>query len=255
MKWFQGTYTQRFNTMFKCRGHLFQGRYKALPIEGDASYFRAVGNYIHLNPFRAGIAGLGLNKDLGSYRWSSYPAYIGRVRRVPEWLERDRLLSACGLDPTGLSAGAAYRAVLNGRMGGEEDEVEEVVEKQLKRGWFVGGEAFRKWLSKQLPAHSDNLRGEQRRAHNEAEAERLLGLALATLKLKEEELLQLRFNRPEKQAVAWLLKTYTTVTGVWLAERLRMGNRSNVSRGLTAISREADEIRKMLKIKMTQCTG
>ena len=27
MKWFQGTYTQRFNAMFQCRGHLLQGRY------------------------------------------------------------------------------------------------------------------------------------------------------------------------------------------------------------------------------------
>ncbi len=58
MKWFQGTYTQRFNAMFKCRGHLFQGRYKALPIdtEEDASYLRCVADYIHLNPFRAGKA-------------------------------------------------------------------------------------------------------------------------------------------------------------------------------------------------------
>jgi putative transposase len=64
MKWFQGTYTQRFNAMFRCRGHLFQGRYKALPIEGDASYFSAVGNYIHLNPFRARIAGIGLEQAL-----------------------------------------------------------------------------------------------------------------------------------------------------------------------------------------------
>jgi REP element-mobilizing transposase RayT len=59
MKWFQGAYTQRFNAMFKCRGHLFQGRYKALPVEAgeDESYFRAIGNYIHLNPYRAGLAG------------------------------------------------------------------------------------------------------------------------------------------------------------------------------------------------------
>ena len=44
MKWFQGTYTQRFNMKFGCRGHLFQGRYKALPVEAmDRSfYFREV---------------------------------------------------------------------------------------------------------------------------------------------------------------------------------------------------------------------
>lgn len=255
MKWFQGTYTQRFNAMFKCHGHLFQGRYKALPIEGDSSYFRAVGNYIHLNPFRAGIAGGGLDKGLESYRWSSYPAYVGRCRILPPWLERERLLSACGFDPASPKCGSRYRVQLTGRMHGEVSEMDEVVEKQLKRGWFVGGDGFRTWLSKQLPAHSDNLRTEQRRAHDEVEAERLLGLALTKLDLAEEELLQLRSNRAEKQAVAWLLKTHTTVTGVWLAERLRMGNRSNVSRGLTAISREVDETRKKLKAKMTQCTG
>ena len=70
MKWFQGTYTQRLNAMFKCRGHLFQGRYKALPIdtEGNDCYFRAVGQYIHLNPFRAGLAGEGQEKALERYR-------------------------------------------------------------------------------------------------------------------------------------------------------------------------------------------
>ena len=30
MKWLQGVYTQRFNRRHKLRGHLFQGRYKAL---------------------------------------------------------------------------------------------------------------------------------------------------------------------------------------------------------------------------------
>ena len=36
MKWFQGTYTQRFNAMFKKRGHVYQGRYKAIPIQTDS---------------------------------------------------------------------------------------------------------------------------------------------------------------------------------------------------------------------------
>ena len=33
MQWLQSTYTQRFNARHKVWGHLFQGRYKALPIE------------------------------------------------------------------------------------------------------------------------------------------------------------------------------------------------------------------------------
>jgi REP element-mobilizing transposase RayT len=36
MKWFQGTYTQRYNARHEVFGHLFQGRYKALLVDGDA---------------------------------------------------------------------------------------------------------------------------------------------------------------------------------------------------------------------------
>src|SRR5208282_2971201 len=35
MKWLQGTYTQRYNRRHDLSGHLFQGRYKAVPVEAD----------------------------------------------------------------------------------------------------------------------------------------------------------------------------------------------------------------------------
>jgi hypothetical protein len=98
MKWFQGTYTQRFNAMFKKGGHLFQGRYKAIPIQtdprlGGLEYFRMVSTYIHLNPFRAGLAGEGCsNPQLESYFWSSYPAYCGQTKKCPDWLVREKVL-------------------------------------------------------------------------------------------------------------------------------------------------------------------
>lgn len=257
MKWFQGTYTQRFNAMFKCRGHLFQGRYKALPVEGDSAYFRAVGNYIHLNPFRAGLAGEGLEKTLEEYGWSSYPAYAGRCRKGLKGLSQDRLLSACGIDPLSSGRGRTYRDQLVIKMRGDAglDAVEELAEKQMRRGWFIGGEDFRKWLAKQLPGKSDNLRGDQRTAHDEREADRLLGAILAALEMTEEEFLGLRCNSPEKRVAAWLLKRHTTVTAVWLADRLQMGSRSNVSRALTTVTRGSDAKCRELKEKVTQCTG
>jgi len=56
MKWMQGTYTIRHNARHKLRGHLFQGRYKAIIVEGEQeTYFRTVSDYIHLNPMRAGL--------------------------------------------------------------------------------------------------------------------------------------------------------------------------------------------------------
>src|SRR6059058_422292 len=54
MKWLQGTYTQRNNSRHELRGHLFQGRYKAIVVDGEEeSYFQVVSTYIHLNPARA----------------------------------------------------------------------------------------------------------------------------------------------------------------------------------------------------------
>ena len=55
MKWFLGTCTQRFNSRHRVFGHLFQGRYRALVIDGaQDGYFQTVSTYIHLNPARAG---------------------------------------------------------------------------------------------------------------------------------------------------------------------------------------------------------
>ena len=49
MKWLQGTYTQRFNSQHEVFGHLFQGRYKAVLVDGgSAEYFRVASTYIHL---------------------------------------------------------------------------------------------------------------------------------------------------------------------------------------------------------------
>jgi hypothetical protein len=243
--------------MFKCRGHLFQGRYKALPIEADqaSSYFQSVGNYIHLNPFRAGIAGLGMERSLESYEWSSYPAYAGKVKEIPAWLDRDRLLNACGVTEKTAGRLRHYRELLEFQMSGSQSPMDETVAKQLKRGWYVGGESFRGWLARELPENSDNLRGDQRRAHDEAEAERLLDRALTALSLSESALLGMKSNRPEKQAIAWVLKKSTTVTGVWISDRLNMGCRANISRALSALSNEIDAERKKLKKKMTQCAG
>jgi len=84
MKWLQGTFTQRYNARHALCGHLFQGRYKAKVIDdSDPSYFRKVGEYIHLNPAEAGLVKAG---ELCRYPWSSYPFFLVRPSKRPEWL-------------------------------------------------------------------------------------------------------------------------------------------------------------------------
>ena len=60
MKVLLGGFSQLWNRRRDRHGHVFQGRYKSVPVHGegrDEHYFRAVADYIHLNPARAGMAG------------------------------------------------------------------------------------------------------------------------------------------------------------------------------------------------------
>lgn len=43
MRWFQGTYTQRYNARHRVFGHLNQGRYKALVVDGGPEEARYMG--------------------------------------------------------------------------------------------------------------------------------------------------------------------------------------------------------------------
>ena len=96
MKWFLGTYTQRFNARHRMRGHLFAGRYKSLLVDwSDDMYLRVVCDYVHLNPVRAGLLGEG--KSLADYAWSSLPEYLKPAKRRVGWLRVDRLFGELGI--------------------------------------------------------------------------------------------------------------------------------------------------------------
>ena len=80
MRLLQGIYTIRHNARHHVRGHLFQGRYKAVVVNGqDAAYFRTVCDYIHLNPVRAGL--LIADDALESFVWSSFPVHAASPLR------------------------------------------------------------------------------------------------------------------------------------------------------------------------------
>jgi len=87
-------------------------------------------------------------------------------------------------------------------------------------------------------AHKDTHRGGQRRDHGPAEAKRLWWEGLELLAVNEEELLEAKSTRMEKQALAWLMKKHTAVTGKWIAERIRMGHSSTASLAINRFARE-----------------
>ena len=111
MQWFHGSYSAWYNAKHDRVGPLFQGRYRAIPVENGAWAY-TLSLYVHLNPLR--ITGVGLNKSgrvaesrgwrvptveqvterlkrLRECRWSSYRAYAG-YEAAPAWLETATLL-------------------------------------------------------------------------------------------------------------------------------------------------------------------
>lgn len=69
----QNSYAKYFCRKYEFVGHVWQGRFKSFPIETDA-YLFACGNYIELNPVRAGLCA-----RPGDWRHTSYHSYaIGK---------------------------------------------------------------------------------------------------------------------------------------------------------------------------------
>ncbi len=154
MKWLQGTYTQRFNSRHQVFGHLFQGRYKAINVDaGEEAYWQVLSTYIHLNPVRGGLIRIG-QQSLQSYRWSSYPAYLGRKGQRPKWLRVDRVLGSLGFASDEAKARRGYRAYLEGRVlelglakGRKELEAQW---QQVRRGWYLGETSFKERLLEEM---------------------------------------------------------------------------------------------------------
>lgn len=61
-----GRYARRFNARHERAGHLFQGPYRAEPVERDAHLLETC-RYIALNPVRAGLV-----DDVENWPWSSF---------------------------------------------------------------------------------------------------------------------------------------------------------------------------------------
>jgi putative transposase len=74
-------YTKFYNNKRKTIGHLFQGRFKSILVDGN-SYLKKLIRYIHLNPVRAY-----LTEDPLDYPWSSHQAYLMQKEFI--WLARD----------------------------------------------------------------------------------------------------------------------------------------------------------------------
>lgn len=231
MKWLQGTWAARFNRYRGEAGRPFQGRYKALHVEPGHALAQ-VSHYIHLNPARANVE---TAERLRNFRWSSLYWFLLRSR--PACLEPSTILvESGGLADTdaGWKCYMDYLGVL------AEEDVRRGQEKfgRLSRGWGVGSMDYLTALQRDLaeiapvaPEPPFELRGADRVAVLEARATlweeclqriaRCLGIDLCNLPAVK--------SAESKVQLAALMKLETSVSNVWLADRLKMGRPGSVT--------------------------
>jgi len=236
MRWLQGTYTKRFNIRHKLCGHLFQSRYKALLVDPSENYFETVCGYIHLNPARAGCFDLRAGK-LSDYVWSSFPQYLNPSRRAG-WLSVDRALGSFDLKDDAVGRRAfelmMQKRVIEVANSGNPMEVD-AQWAEVRRGWCYGSDSFRNEMVKSLDGvfsgkSRESFVGEQTRQHDVLDAERLVVDQLKRFGLIDSDLVTLKKGDPHKKVIAWVVRKNTSVRNAWIAERLAMGNPSNLSR-------------------------
>ena len=116
IQWLNVSYSVWFNRRRERVGHVFQGRFGSVLIEGKGSWALNASVYVHLNPIRTAEYGLGKRenkaegrgfvapdrkeimerlKALREYKWSTYGAYAG-YRKAAGWLKTEELLKRAG---------------------------------------------------------------------------------------------------------------------------------------------------------------
>ena len=226
MKWFLGTYTSRFNRRHKLSGHLFGGRYKSLIVDGNG-YLHTVCDYVHLNPARAKL--FSAEQKLSAYPWSSYALYLKSPSHRPAWLRVDRLLGEMRIPKDSPAGRRQFELNMEQRRGQESSQEW----KGLRRGWYLGDEAFRKELLDQVhsrvrPHHERS----QRQETTEERAERIVHEEMRKLRWSEGKLAEQAKGDAGKVRVARRLRQETTVTLQWIAQRLGMGTAGHVANRL-----------------------
>ena len=133
IQWLNVSYATWYNRKKGRRGHLFQGRFKAIIIDKDV-YLKELSRYIHRNPVRANMIDLP-----EQYPWSSYRVFIGQAK-IPDFLEIDWLLGRFG--KTRKEAYARYKKFVD--RGSDDPKANPHT--GLVGGVILGRDKFVQWI-------------------------------------------------------------------------------------------------------------
>lgn len=123
--------TRYINKRLKRTGTLWEGRFKASPIDSDF-YLLACYRYVELNPVRAGLV-----KSAANYHWSSFR--FNAALEENSWLDRSETYLALG--QTDADRAVAYRDLIR---SGQTDEELALIRTAVKRNQLTGSSNFQR---------------------------------------------------------------------------------------------------------------
>jgi REP element-mobilizing transposase RayT len=224
-------YTIFFNRRHRTHGHVTQGRYGARLVSGD-DYLLKLGRYVHLNPVKVkAVRKLALTdriKLLREYRWSSFPAYVGRQKQ-PEWLSVEPMIALVG----GGAADRQKRYENYVEAGVAEDDAE--FQSELKRSARSIGDAdFREDVDRRYAEVLHKTQRPEDAALRQTSTysvtpEAVLNAVATAAGVTAEELVRRRRESPLKAITASLLVRYTGLTQRDIAPLLGLSSGSSVS--------------------------
>lgn len=219
MQWLQSVFSNRFNKFVGSRGHVFQGRYKALLVEREESLVDLV-NYIHLNPVRAKLVTLASLQD---HALSSFPKFFKKKHRPEMLVNESWLHDAVGWtdSPAGMKA---YHKYLNGVV--DKDKRNKVdLSNKFERGWCLGSKSFKQGILEGLRAERlHDMDGAKKMSElNKDNWLDLLSKCINRLGKSNEEIKTTAKNSDWKCAIGLYMKTHSSVSNRFLTDHLNMG--------------------------------
>lgn len=136
--------------------------------------------------------------------------------------------------------GKAYAGYLEARAKDRKGVVSDEALAELRTGWYLGEKSFADKILARISGAADSGRkkgsvgGQVARAHDEAEAERIVAKALAAMGLPGDtaNLTGRGKWKLEKELVAALVRKRTGIANAWVAARLGMGHEVSVTRAV-----------------------
>ena len=226
MRTWQGTFGTRFNRLRTERGHIFQGRYKSLLVEGE-DYLGSLCHYIHLNPIRARIC---TKEEIGDWPWSSIH-WLFNPRKRPAWFEPATALGHAGRLADNKRGHRSYLEYLS-FLAADPRAQREHKFNEMCRGWVLGSLSFKKSLIEQHEELNQNAKAMRQGIGAEIEAlwETQLQELLKRSRRSENDLAQAPKSAGWKVELAAAMKAQTTATNQWLSDHLHMSGLHEVSR-------------------------